>query len=152
MHKQETEELPDNYTMDPWTHETNQQPQEPYHLKGVGYFDINPTPPWTQPVKRFSVDETLLTHAAPAGYPPLPEVQLRQLPAYLKGVKWAHLPDNIVYWYCLKYRVGYGKSGKLGTGSGTPWPFIHYILGVSLIGYFFARRERHHTATPRSEF
>jgi hypothetical protein len=103
-------------------------------------------------VKRFSVDETLLTHAAPAGYPPLPEVQLRQLPADLKGVKWAHLPDNIVYWYCLKYRVGYGKSGKLGTGSGTPWPFIHYILGVSLIGYFFARRERHHTATPRSEF
>merc|ERR1712232_1260280 len=86
---------------DPWIHPDNHQKQEPYLYKKVGFFEINTTPPWTQPVKKFSVDETLLTHAAPAGFPPLPDVQLRQLPAYLARVKWTHVPDNIVYWYCL---------------------------------------------------
>merc|ERR1711974_358389 len=60
--------------IDPWHHPANRQCQEPYHLKGVGFLDVNPSPPWTQPVKRFSVDETLLTHAAPKGFPPLPDV------------------------------------------------------------------------------
>merc|ERR1711862_1088887 len=76
---------------DPWKHPANNQPQEPYHLPGKGVMDINPTPPWRQPVQRFSVDQTLLTHAKPEGYPALTAVPLRDLPGYLWRVKWTHV-------------------------------------------------------------
>ena len=122
---------------DPWKHPANQQAQEPYHLPGVGVMDINPTPPWKQPVQPFTIDGTLLTHAKPEGYPALPDVQLRQLPGYLWKVKWTHVPSNIAYWYSLKFRAGYNAKGTLGGGNGTLRPVFHYIVGVSLIGYLF---------------
>ena len=122
---------------DPWKHPANNQPQEPYHLPGKGVMDINPTPPWRQPVQRFSVDQTLLTHAKPEGYPALTAVPLRDLPGYLWRVKWTHVPANVAYWYSLKYRAGYGPNGELGGGSGTIRPFVHYIVAVSCIGYLF---------------
>uniref|UniRef100_A0A7S4ILH6 Uncharacterized protein n=1 Tax=Vannella robusta TaxID=1487602 RepID=A0A7S4ILH6_9EUKA len=137
---------------DPWVHPANRQPQEPYHLKGVGYFDINPTPPWTQPVKRFSVDETLLTHAPGEGFPALPDVQLRQLPSYLWKLKWTHVPDNMVYWYCLRFRAGYSKTGVLGGGNGTSWPFVHYVCLVMFVGTCFGVIERPPSDKPYSEF
>ena len=121
----------------PWTERANNQPQEPYHLKGVGVMDINPTPPWKQPLKTFSVDETLLTYARPEGYPPLPELQLRQVPGYLLRLKWTHVPANVAYWYSLRYRAGYDKAGRLGGGRGTSWPFVHYVAGVALIGFWY---------------
>jgi hypothetical protein len=135
--KKVTEDNITNEEMDPWTASANNQPQEPYHLKDVGYFDINPTPPWKQPLKTFSVDETLLVHAKPEGYPALPDVQLSQLPGYLLRTKWTQVPANVVYWYSLKYRAGYNKAGVLGAGRGTTWPFVHYWVLVSMVGYWY---------------
>merc|ERR1711862_390757 len=99
-----------------------------------------------------SVDQTLLTHAKPEGYPALTAVPLRDLPGYLWRVKWTHVPANVAYWYSLKYRPGYGPNGELGGGSGTIRPFVHYIVAVSCIGYLFHVVTRPTHAKPYAEF